>query len=132
MSAHSAILGLLQASSGLVALVGDRIYPDVMDDPPVYPSVTFQKTGGAGARGAVANPGLMRATFQVSTWAKSRDEAVQIARQVRFALDRKRKVTVSGIAVDDVFYESDLDDVDTDDDVHYNHMDFRIHYRESA
>jgi hypothetical protein len=132
MSAHFAILGLLQASAELVALVGDRIYPDVMADPPVYPSVTFQKMDGAGARGAVTNPGRMRATFQVSTWAESRLEAVQIASLVRKALDRKRKLTVAGVRVDDCFYEGDLDLTDPDDDVFFNHMSFRIHYREPA
>lgn len=130
MSAHAAILALLQASAGLAALVDDRIFPDQMDDPPVYPSVTFQKMGGAGARGAVKNPGLERASFQVSTWAESRDEAVRIAKEVRQALDRKRKIVAANVQVDDCFYISDIDLVDPDTDVCFNHMDFRIHYRE--
>jgi hypothetical protein len=132
MSAHSAILGLLQASGNLVALVGDRIYPDVLDDPPVYPSVTFQKLGGASARGAIASTGLMRATMQISTWARSRTEVTQIAAAIRKALDRRRQVTVAGVRVDDCFYESDLDLVDPDDGICFNHMSFRIHYRETT
>lgn len=131
MSAHDVVLALLQAADGLTALVGDRIFPDQMDDPPVYPSVTFQKIGGAGARGAVKNPGLQRASMQVSTWAKSRAEAVRIAAEVRRALDRKRKITVADVRVDDCFYVSDIDLVDPDTDVCFNHMDFRIHYREN-
>jgi len=130
MSVHIAVLTLLQGSADLVALVADRITPDVMADPPVYPAVTFQKVGGGGARGAVANPGLMRASFQVSTWATSRIEAAQIAAMVRKALDRQRKVTVGGVRIDDCFYESDLDLSDPDDQVYFNHMSFRIHYRE--
>ena len=130
MSAHAAILGLLQAAPGLVALVGDRISPDVLDDPPVYPAVTFQKVGGAGARGAVKNPGLMRASFQVSTWARSRAETALIATQVCKALDRKRKVTVAGVPIDDCFYESDIDLEDDEVGVWFNHMSFTIHYRE--
>jgi hypothetical protein len=132
MSAHSAILGLLQASADLVALVGGRISPDVMDDPPVYPAVTFQKMGGAGTRSATASTGLMRATMQVSTWARSRIEVVQIAAAVRKALDRRRQVTVAGVRVDDCFYESDFDLVDPDDGICFNHMSFRIHYRETT
>lgn len=135
MSAHAAILGLLMAAPDLVALVGNRIFPDQMDDPPVYPSVTFQKVGGGAARGAVANPGLMRASFQVSTWAESRIEAGQIATLVRKALDRQRQIIVDGVRIDDCFYESDLDlvdDEDPDNIVYYNHMDFRIHYREAT
>jgi len=130
MSAHAAILGLLQAAPDLVEMVGGRILPDQMDDPPVYPSVTFQKMGSAGARGAVKNPGLARASFQVSTWAKSRDETVLIATQVKKALDRKRKITVVGVLVDDCFYVSDLDQRDPDTGICFNHMSFTIHYRE--
>jgi len=132
MSAHAAILGLLQASADLAALVGTRIYPDVLDDPPVYPSVTFQKVGGRSERGAVTNPGLMRASFQVSTWARSRAEAASIVERVRKALDRKRKVTVAGTFVDDCFYESDIDLEDPDTKVCFNHMDITVHYREPA
>jgi hypothetical protein len=132
VSAHAAILALLQASPDLVALVGARIFPDQMDDPPVYPSVTFQKMGGGGARGAVSSPGLMRATFQVSTWAESRLEAAQIAATVRRALDRKRKITAAGVPIDDCFYGSDLDLVDPDTGVCFNHMSFTIHYREAT
>jgi hypothetical protein len=131
VSAHDVVLALLQAAGGLTELVGDRIFPDQMDDPPVYPSVTFQKMGGAGARGAVKNPGLQRASMQVSTWAQSRAEAVRIAAEVRRALDRKRKIIVAGVRVDDCFYVSDIDLVDPDTDVCFNHMDFRIHYREN-
>jgi hypothetical protein len=130
MSAHAVILSLLQASGDLVALVGQRIYPDQLDDPPVYPGITFQKVGGRGARGAVSNPGLMRASFQVSTWAESRDEAVRIAALVKAALDRKRKITVAGVQVKDCFYESDIDLQDPDSDICFNHMDITIHYRE--
>ena len=130
MSAHDAVLGMLLASTELAALVGTRIYPDVMDDPPVYPSVTFQRVGGAGARGAVSNPGLSRASFQVSTWAESRVEANQIAALVRKALDRKRKFVAAGVTVDDCFYDSDIDLYDPDEKICFNHMSFTIHYRE--
>lgn len=130
MSAHAAILALLQAVGGLAALVGDRIYPNELPDPPVYPSVTFQKVGGAGARGATSNPGLMRASFQVSTWARSPDDVVAIAAQVRKALDRKRKLIVAGVPVDDCFYVDDVDSSDSTEKVSFNHMSFTIHYRE--
>jgi len=130
VSAHEAILGLLRAAPGLVALVGDRIYPDEMDDPPVYPSITFQKVGGRRERGAVKNPGLQRASMQVSTWAESRSEVVAIAKQVQKALDRPGKTSVAGIQVDDCFYVSDLDLRDPDTGICFNHMSFNIHYRE--
>ncbi len=130
MSAHAAILALLQASSGLVALVGDRIYPDQLPDEPQYPALTFQKVGGGSARGAVKNPGLEHASFQVSTWARSRLEVVAITPLVRKALDRKRKVVVAGVPIDDCFYEDDIDSSDSVEKVAFNHMTFNIHYRD--
>jgi len=130
VSAHAAVLGLLQASPELVAAVDGRIYPDEMDDPPVYPSVTFQKIGGGRARSAVKSSSLARASIQVSTWAKSRDETVQIAGLIRRALDRKRQLTLSGVPVDDCFYVSDIDLKDPDSGICFNHMSFKIHYRE--
>lgn len=132
MSAPFAVLALLRASDGLAALIGSRIYPDTMPEPPVYSSVTFQKVGGAGVRGAVKNPGLMRAEIQVSTWARSRVEAARIATQVRKALDRKRKMVAGGVPVDDCFYGGDVDSEDQETGICINHMDFTIHYREPA
>ncbi|WP_198116929.1 DUF3168 domain-containing protein [Massilia rhizosphaerae] len=130
MTIHEAVLALLQASGDLIGFVGDRIYPDVMDEPPVYPSVTFQKVDGADARGAVSNPGLRRAVFQVSTWARSRLEVAQIAALVKTAMDRKRKVSVVGVPINDCFYDSDVDLYDPDVKIYFNHMSFTIHYRE--
>jgi hypothetical protein len=130
MSEHAATLGLLMASSTLLAAVGERIYPDRLDDPPVYPAVTFQKMGGRGARGATANPGLMRASMQVTIWAESREDAVRIAKLVRKAMDRKRNVAVGDVIVKDCFYETDLDLVDPDTGICFNHMSFTLHYRE--
>jgi hypothetical protein len=130
VSVHLAILALLQASPGLVDLVGDRIYPDQLPDEPQYPAVTFQKVGGSGARGAVSNPGLERASFQVSTWARSRPEVVVVTPHVRKALDRKRRVVIAGVPIDDCFYDDDVDSSDAAEKVSFNHMTFTIHYRD--
>jgi hypothetical protein len=135
LSAHAVVLALLQARPDLVALVGQRITPDQLDDPPVYPAVTFQKIDGGGARGALTNPGLMWAMFQVTSWASpaagGRVVAEQMAAAVRKAIDRKRKTTIAGMRVDDCFYQSDLDADDPDTGVCCNHAVFKIHYRDT-
>lgn len=132
MNGHIIVDGLLKASTGLTALVSDRIYPDVMPDAPTYPSVTFQKVSGSSARGAMNDPPLMAASFQVSSWAKSRAQASKIAAQARKALDRKRKISVTGVALDDCFYESDVDMFDPDTRTYFNHMTFTLHYRDAT
>lgn len=132
MNGHLVISGRLEAAQGLTALVADRIYPDVMPDKPVYPSVTFQKVSGSSARGAVSDPPLKTATFQVTAWAKSRLDALAISAQLRLALDRMRQITVNGVAVDDCFYESDLDLFDFETRTYYTHNTFTLHYRDPA
>lgn len=132
MNGHIIVDGLLKASTGLAALVSDRIYPDVMPDTPIYPAVTYQKLSGSSARGAVGDPPLMTASFQVSSWAKSRAQASKIMVQARKALDRQRKIAVNGAALDDCFYESDIDSYDGDTRVYFNHMTFTMHYRDAT
>jgi hypothetical protein len=125
-----AINGLLNQAAGLAALVADRIYPDVMLESPVFPSVTYQRMDGSSERGALSDPPLKSAVFQVSAWAKSRAEARAIAAQIRVALSRKRKVTVSGVQVDDCFDQGDIDDFDPDTRIFFTHLTFKIHYRD--
>ncbi len=132
MNGHIVVAGLLKRATGLAALVAARISPDVMPDSPTYPAVTYQKTGGSSARGAVADPPLMTAIFQISSWAKTRGEAAAIVQQVRVAMDRQRKQTVNGVYVDDTFYEDDVDLYDPTTKVYFNHCTFRIHYRDPA
>jgi hypothetical protein len=132
MNGHLAIHARLTGAADLAALVKNRIFPDVMPEPPVYPSVTYQQLSGDGARGALVNPPLKKAIFQVSVWAKSRLEAASIAAQVRAALDRARKVTAGGVQIDDCFAESPLDMFDPDSKTYVTHTSFRLHYREAV
>ncbi|MET3132864.1 hypothetical protein AAKU55_003145 [Oxalobacteraceae bacterium GrIS 1.11] len=131
MNGHTAVYGLLSNSASLAALVAQRIFPDVMPDSPAYPAVTYQKLGGGSARGALSDPPLMWALFQVSSWAKSRADAAGVTRQVRGALERKRKLTVAGVAVDDCFYQDDVDLYDNDTRTYFNHCTFKIFYRDT-
>jgi hypothetical protein len=132
VNGHLAIHARLNGAAGLAALVKDRIYPDVMPDSPIYPAVTYQQLSGSSARGAVADPPLKKALFQVSTWAKSRLDAVTIAAQVRMALDRLRKAQAGGVQVDDCFFDSSVDAFDPDTKTYAVHTTFRLHYREAA
>ena len=131
MNGHLAIHALLARSATLAALVGPRIYPDIMPDNPVYPAVTFQKLSGKSERGAVVDPALMQAVFQVSSWGRSRMEAASVASAVRAALDRVRKITLTGVVIDDVFYENDVDLFDNDTRTYFNHCSFKIYYRDA-
>lgn len=133
MNGHLAVVGLLNRDAGLAALVGQEIHSDILPDIPTYPAITFQKMpGGSSARGAVADPPLMKAIFQISSWAKTRNQATAITQQVRAAMDRQRQQTVNTVYVDDTFYMDDVDLYDPPTKIYYNHCTFRIHYRDPA
>lgn len=126
------ISGRLTATAALTALVSTRIYPDVMPDSPTFPSVTYHRLSGKSEKGAISDPPLKSAVFQVSAWAKTRLASRQIAAQVRIALDRLRKVMVAGVAVDDCFYEDDVDGFDAVTKTYFTHTTFQLYYRDPA
>lgn len=130
MNGALAINGLLTQAAGLRALVSTRIYPDVMPDSPTYPAVTYQRLSGSSALGSTSDPPLKTATYQVSAWAKSRADALAVSAQIRAALDRKRKLTVNGVQVDDCFYQGDVDLFDFETRTYFTHLTFKIHYRD--
>ncbi len=132
MNGDLAMRGLLNACAGLTALVGKRIDSDVMPDSPTYPAVTFQRMSGSSAKGAISDPPLMTAVFQVSAWAKNRKDARAVATQIRAAIDRKRQLTVNGVYVNDCFYQDDIDLFDFDTRTFYTHTTFKIFYRDPA
>lgn len=131
MNSYAAVYGMLTGATALTVLVEDRIYPTVMPDRPTFPSVTYQKLAGHVEHGAESDPGLKRATFQVTSWASSLFEAVTVAKQVLAAVNRVRKTTVAGVAVDDCLVAGDgIDSFDPSTKVHFIHITFDIHYRE--
>jgi hypothetical protein len=132
MNGDLAIRGLLNGFAGLTQLVGTRIDSDVMPDSPTYPSVTFQRLSGSSERGAISDPPLKTAVFQVSAWAKTRKDARAVSAQIRLALDRQRQVTVNGVLVNDCFYQGDIDLFDFDTRTYFTHTTFKIFYREAA
>lgn len=132
MNGALAVVGLLLARSELAALVGTRIDPDVMADSPTYPAVTFQRMSGSSERGALSDPPLKSAVYQVSAWAKNREDARAVSKQIRLAMDRKRQVTVNGVLVNDCFYQDDIDLYDFDTRTYFTHTTFKIFYRDPA
>ena len=130
MNGHLAINTRLTGFAGLTALVGTRIFPMVMPDTPTFPAVTYHMLSSSSGKGALTDPPLMQAVFQITSWGKSMLSARSVADQVRAALDRYRSVTINGIKIDDCFYDGDVDLYDTDLKVFYVASDFKIFFRE--
>jgi hypothetical protein len=71
----------------LTGLVAGRVYPDVAPLSAALPRIVYQQVGGASVtytEGAL--PDKENGRFQIACWAKSRLEAVTLAKQAEFAL----------------------------------------------
>ena len=73
--------------SALGSLVGNRVYPDVTPDNPVFPLIVYQQVGGVVINPMDgSDPNLDNARMQVVVWSKTRLEASGIARAARIAM----------------------------------------------
>lgn len=76
-----------QIKTALNSLVGNRVYPDVTPDNPVFPLVVYQQVGGEAQDYLESKvPNKSHARMQVVVWAKSRPEASSLAHAARVAL----------------------------------------------
>lgn len=86
MSAESTLYGWLDADAGLAALVGERIYPDVIPQDQPLPAVAFARTQ---TEPIATIHGTVPASFvgmQIQCWAATRAIAEQVADAVVAAL----------------------------------------------
>lgn len=130
MNGHKAIAARLLAYSGLTALVGTRITPDIVTQPATYPAVCYNLIHGTTELGSTTNPGLAMGLFQVNSFAKTRLGARTVAAQVRAALDRWRSTTSGGVTVDECLFVSDMDLFNSTAEVYFVAADYRLFYRE--
>lgn len=118
----------LSGFAGLTALVGVRVYPNRMPQDVTLPAVSYRRVASGRERAMGANPGIVRARFQVDAWAATYAAARNVREQIRLALERWN--TTTGTTVDDVFVESDIDLYEDDTKIHHLSMDFEVIYRE--
>lgn len=86
MSAESALYAILSGSSGVTALVGARVYPDVIPQDQALPAIAYARSG---TEPVVTIHGTVEAEFaqmSVQCWAESRTSAEQVAQAVSTAL----------------------------------------------
>jgi len=84
------LLALLLASSGVTALVGDRIDWGAIPQGRPWPCVALHLISDPGDHTLDGPTGMMAARVQVDAWALTIGEAVVLGRAVRDALDGYR------------------------------------------
>lgn len=85
--------------STLGGLVSSRVYPDVAPDFAVKPFITYQQIGGKPANFLAGIPSKKNGRFQISVWATTRVEAMDLIRQVEDSLRTSMTATTEGGAV---------------------------------
>lgn len=137
---ESVLFDRVTGYAGVAALMGTRLYPAALPADVTLPCMSYKRT--AAERTAVfggVNAGPVMATFEFTCWATTHLGVRALADQLRQALDRW--ATTTGVTVEDVFLESESDDVSEvaiagaeGSDVVYPHfalLMFRVIYRES-
>lgn len=130
MNAHKAISARLSGFAGLTALVGTRIYPDILPSPSAWPAVTYTQISAQTEKGSTTDPAIARALIQVDCYDKTRMGVLLVSAQVRSALNRWRQTTSAGVTIDDCLFVGDTDSFESEPMVYRVSSDYRLHFRE--
>ena len=133
---ETAIYQRLAAFAGLTALVGGasapRITPHLLTQDTAYPAVTYFVVSAPRETAMGSDPGIVHARMQVECWALKYLDAVNVAEQVRLALQRYRG-TVAGTVILDTFID-DMRDFEPElvngVIVRRREIELMVHYRE--
>lgn len=87
MSAESSLYAILSTAAGVTALVGARIYPDVVPDQQAVPYIGYERVASTPAATLDGHVLAERVDIVIACWANTRVQASQIADAVRVALD---------------------------------------------
>lgn len=115
--------------SGLYALVGDRIYPNVRAQDATLPCLSYLRVSDIDRFSCMgSDPGLVKALYQVDVWASTYDEANAVAKQVRLAFQRWRNS--SGVNVQDTFIRTIRDLSEEDRKEYHIAIEIELNYNE--
>jgi hypothetical protein len=99
---EAGIVGVLEGSAGVTALVGSRIYPLLVPQGfDNYPAVTYQVISEQRTPELTKQNGLMRARVQVTCWARTYSAAKGLKEAVRNAIDGESGTFPSGVFIED-------------------------------
>lgn len=129
MSVYEAIYSRLSTTGPLVALIADRIYPDVLPQNPVLPAVVSRQIDSVPEHAMGVDPGNTASRFQVSAWARTPKAAHEVIAEVVTSLRRWSPGTVNGVFIEDVFWANQVDDYDQEIRLPRSLADFIIYLR---
>ncbi len=133
MSIKQAVYDRLRGDATLAAVVGDRIYPDILPQQPAFPALTYIRRSVDRHKTFCGTGEMARSSFQVDAWALTYEDAERVAQHVRTSLvDFKGIMAGSpGVAVSDVRLENEFDLSDLEPGLFRVSMDFLISHDET-
>lgn len=129
MSIQSAVYERLTTHSGTAALVGARVYPQVLPQTPTYPAITYQRVSGGNMQSLAGPTGLGHPRVQIDCWAKTQAAVLALAKQVRIAFDGWNG-SAGGVTVRACMFDQERDFYEPETSDYRVSMDFIFFYDE--
>lgn len=115
----------------LSGLISTRIYPAPIPQNATYPLVVYQQISGPRSYSMGVQSLIVRARFQLDSWAQTSLAVRSLAEQVRSALSNYHG-TSDGVVIDHVELVNEQKLYEDEADLHRMIQDYMIDYRESA
>lgn len=133
-SIESAIKAILTGDVTVAAIVDDRVYPNIIPQNEISPSLTYQQISGPRDHTMDGPSGLVDARYQINCFTPVYSETDTLAESVRLAMDGF-SATVNTVQIDSIelLNENDLPEVDEESDaitMFGKRMDFMIRFVE--
>ena len=116
---------LLTADAGVAALVGDRVFTEVLPQAPTVPAVVFAQVAGDEDVALDGPTGVGSRRVQIDAWAKSRAEATALALAVRAAL-AGHSGAAAGFEVHGVFLLTERWDFEPETSLYRTSQDYEV------
>lgn len=133
MKIEEAIAKKLQASTGVFALVRDRVYAGELPEKPVMPAICFYRRATVRDHSHDGPDGLPTVTFKIDCLGKKYSECREIADAVRAELDGFKGVAggVGGVEIDAAFALDEELEYDDDIGLHWITTDYAVTHVET-
>lgn len=126
---EEAVYAILVGDAEVSALVGTRVYPQVIPQDAALPAVAYSRISARRVKSHSGPSRLARPRVQVTCSAKTYGAAKALAAAARGALDGF-KGTAAGLDVQGAWLDNDGDEYGDDGELRSVRMDFMIWHRE--
>jgi hypothetical protein len=116
---------LLAGDAAVAALVGDRVYTEVLPQAGEVPAIVFTEVGADEDVALDGPTGATSARLQIDSWAKTRAEATSLGRAVRAAL-AGHVGAAAGLEVELVAFVTERWDFDAETGLYRTSQDFDV------